>query len=266
MRETLVDTWVWGARVEIASYTFFLVASAIALVAISLVVGARRGIPVGRALAVLIVGLVFAAVGARLMHRITTPHLYLDDPGLLFSLRRVGLALYGGFILAVPATALLCRCLRIDAWSFADAITPGLGIAAALVRVGCLLNGCCHGKPTNLPWAVSYPLGGSAHTHQLLKGAINLFEAPLPVHPTQAYEAVAALAGTALAVVVLRRRVAGGAAFLAFVTWFTVFRWMNYYLLETSTSLAAPSWFYPALYAATIVACGFLLARRLRRD
>ncbi len=43
-------------------------------------------------------------------------------------------------------------------------------------KLGCFLNGCCHGRPCSLPWAVTFPPGARA--------------APpgVPLHPTQLYE------------------------------------------------------------------------------
>lgn len=265
MRQTLFEMTIGGRQVSVASYTFFLVAAATALAAVTVPLASHRGVPARRAAVVVAVGLVALAVGARLMHRLTCPHLYVEDPGLLLSFRRAGFSFSGGLLLAVPAVALACRALGVRAWRFADSSAPALGMAAALVRVGCFLNGCCYGKPTTLPWGVSYPLGSSAHTDQLLDGSIGLFDSPLPVHPTQFYEAAAALACAGIAHIVLRKRVADGAAFLAFMLGFTAFRLGNFYLLETQPRLAAPHWFYPALYTITIAAILILLRSRLRK-
>jgi phosphatidylglycerol:prolipoprotein diacylglycerol transferase len=60
-----------------------------------------------------------------------------------------------------------------------------LGIAIG--RVGCLLAGCCFGLPTTMPWGIVF-----AHPDTF----VDFPEVPL--HPTQAYEAVAAL-GLAIA-------------------------------------------------------------------
>lgn len=84
--------------------------------------------------------------------------------------------LWGGLLaylaLAVPAVLLLTRQWR-DALDLVAVSTPVPWIAA---RLGCLLNGCCHGKPCSLPWAIAFPEGAAT--------------APpgVPVHPTQVYE------------------------------------------------------------------------------
>jgi len=39
--------------------------------------------------------------------------------------------------------------------------------ALALGRIGCFLNGCCFGKPTNLPWAVRFPYDSPAYRSQV---------------------------------------------------------------------------------------------------
>lgn len=51
-----------------------------------------------------------------------------------------------------------------------------LPIPWAVSKIGCLLNGCCSGRPCSLPWAIIFPEGASAP------------HAGVPVHPTQIYE------------------------------------------------------------------------------
>jgi phosphatidylglycerol:prolipoprotein diacylglycerol transferase len=64
-----------------------------------------------------------------------------------------------------------------------DSFAPGIAIGHSIGRLGCFAAGCCYGKPTNLPWGVTFtnPLAG------LLVGT------PLGVklHPTQIYEFLA---------------------------------------------------------------------------
>ena len=45
-----------------------------------------------------------------------------------------------------------------------------------MAKLGCFVNGCCHGRPRSLPWAVTFPPGART--------------APpgVPIHPSQLYE------------------------------------------------------------------------------
>ena len=44
-----------------------------------------------------------------------------------------------------------CRC-----WPRADIFAPGLALGHGIGRLGCFAAGCCWGKPTHLPWAVTF--------------------------------------------------------------------------------------------------------------
>ena len=51
----------------------------------------------------------------------------------------------------------------------ADLITPSVALGYAVARFGCFLNGCCHGGPTTVAWAVDFPGDnlGAVHPVQL---------------------------------------------------------------------------------------------------
>lgn len=78
---------------------------------------------------------------------------------------------------------------------YADASVPGIALGYAVYRIGCFINGCCFGIPTNLPWGVTFGPGTEAFAFQVAQGLI----APdavrtLPVHPAQLYHAAFGLA------------------------------------------------------------------------
>ena len=81
-----------------------------------------------------------------------------------------GLLVY--FALAVPLIPLLAR-RRSDGLDLTAETVPIPWIAA---KIGCFLNGCCHGRPCSLPWSVTFPEGA--------RGA----PAGIPLHPSQLYE------------------------------------------------------------------------------
>ena len=103
-----------------------------------------------------------------------------------------GLVFYGGLIGGVLGGIAYVRWCRAQLGQVADLVMPYVALAHALGRFGCFLNGCCWGAVTKLPWGVTYPVTGwGAYHEQVMDGLIKKgTKCPLPVHPTQMYEAV----------------------------------------------------------------------------
>jgi phosphatidylglycerol:prolipoprotein diacylglycerol transferase len=88
-----------------------------------------------------------------------------------------GYVWYGGMITALLVAIVYCRRRpKLPWWLYADVTAPAIMIGASVGRVGCFLAGCCHGKPTAMPWGVIFPKTGA-----------------MPVHPTQLYDSAIAL-------------------------------------------------------------------------
>jgi len=76
-----------------------------------------------------------------------------------------------------------------------DAIVPAVTLGVAVSRLGCFLNGDDYGTPSNLPWAVAFPMGTEAYSDHWSRGWINGDAATsLTVHPVQIYASLFALA------------------------------------------------------------------------
>jgi phosphatidylglycerol:prolipoprotein diacylglycerol transferase len=94
--------------------------------------------------------------------------------------------------------------------------------------MGCTLAGCCFGKVWASTWALSFP-GNSPASEAQWKD--KLLEQPsdmsLPVHPTQLYESVAALAIAAFLTLYLHgRKRYDGQIFLAFMALYAAARFI----------------------------------------
>lgn len=89
----------------------------------------------------------------------------------------------GGLMLSILCCYLYARKVRMPKLKTADSFAPGIAIGHAIGRLGCFAAGCCYGKPTNLPWGVTFtnPL-----SYQLAGTPLNI-----RIHPTQIYEALA---------------------------------------------------------------------------
>jgi hypothetical protein len=44
---------------------------------------------------------------------------------------------------------------KMPLWKTADVLAPSIALGSVFGRIGCLLNGCCYGRPTDLPWAIT---------------------------------------------------------------------------------------------------------------
>lgn len=124
-----------------------------------------------------IVVILSSIVGARLFYILFYDLRHtLENPSELLRLRQTGLVFYGGFVGAIAASIIYTRIKRISLPLVMDIAAPSLAAGQAIGRIGCLMSGCCFGKPTWVPWAIDLP---------------NLQHAR---HPTQIYESLATFA------------------------------------------------------------------------
>ena len=98
----------------------------------------------------------------------------------IFMVHHGGLVFYGGLIGASLATVGYLSYKKIPLWKFGDVFAPGVALGYVPGRLGCVMNGCCYGRATDLPWAIHFPADHETH------GA--------GVHPTQIYDSLLNLA------------------------------------------------------------------------
>lgn len=124
--------------------------------------------------------------------------------------RRIpGGAFYGSLFGAAALAYAWCRTRKLDTAAVLDPLGPASMLALAVMRLGCLLNGCCYGHPTGLPWGIVFT-DPRCNVRNSWLGR--------PLHPTQIYEGLGSLAILLFThFVILRRvrsgRLSGGSAF-----------------------------------------------------
>jgi phosphatidylglycerol:prolipoprotein diacylglycerol transferase len=91
-----------------------------------------------------------------------------------------GLVMYGGLIGAIIAGVIYFRVKKYPFLPYADAVAPSLGLGIFLTRIGCFLNGCCYGAPSDGPLAVAFPAESPAGRFQQIAQVSGL-------HPAQLY-------------------------------------------------------------------------------
>lgn len=152
----------------------------------------RYGLPEDEATNVLLAAALGGIIGGKIYYAI----LY-GDLRLLFA--RAGLVWYGGLLGGALAVTLLIRMKKLPFFRVADAVAPGLAIGYSLGRVGCFLVGDDYGRPTDSFVGIAFPKGAPPTTAGSLRDFGVRIDPLIPdttllrVHPTQLYEAGAAL-------------------------------------------------------------------------
>jgi phosphatidylglycerol:prolipoprotein diacylglycerol transferase len=116
-------------------------------------------------------------IGARLYFVLfSAPGYFVEHPWEIFAIWSGGIgiigSLLGGFIVAVW----FCRKRKISLLKFGDTLGPGMALGQTVGQFACLLNGDSYGRPTDLPWAITY-------TDPRSLAPLNI-----PLHPIEIYE------------------------------------------------------------------------------
>ena len=126
-----------------------------------------------------------AIVGAKLFLIFQDWRYYLHDPASLIGisfLQSAGI-FYGGLVGALVLLTLYVRRQRLPWLGVGDAIVPGVAIGHSIGRLGCFSAGCCWGKPTALPWGITFT---NAYSHATVGVPLGI-----ALQPTQLYDAFA---------------------------------------------------------------------------
>ena len=165
-----------------------------------------------------VVGVPFGIVGARLYHVITDYQLYFGPgrhPLNALKIWEGGLGVWGAIAFGLLGGYLVARRRRIAFPAVLDAIAPAILVAQAIGRLGNWFNQELFGRPTTLPWALEIapqyrPPG---------------YEQFATFHPTFLYEMLWNLAAAALLVWLDRRfRLGHGKVFALYVLLYTAGR------------------------------------------
>jgi phosphatidylglycerol---prolipoprotein diacylglyceryl transferase len=92
----------------------------------------------------------------------------------IIDMRKGGLEVYGGFIAACLGVLIYMIFWGHSFRWYLDILAPSAALGMGLGRIGCFLNGCCWGLPSELPWAVRFPFGSNASIQQWYAGQLDM--------------------------------------------------------------------------------------------
>ncbi len=176
-----------------------------------------------------------------------------------------GLVFHGGLAGAILAVTIYLRFCRIPWWKAFDVFAALLPLGQAITRIGCYLNSCCHGTPTEVRWAVQFPLGSDVYIAQFERGIIDAFTPqPLPVHPTQLYMVAGLVAMFVALRFILDRRPADGIVVFSYLGLYGLLRFAVEFLRGDNDAVLAGLTLYQLISIALVLiaVAGLVVIRR----
>lgn len=103
-----------------------------------------------------------ALIGARLSHYLFwNLDLFLENPGVLFSLSGAGNSITGGLVGGMVGGLVYTRRKKMNYFEYFSLLSPAILLGQAVGRVGCFLNGDAHGTYTTSWLGVQFPRFGT---------------------------------------------------------------------------------------------------------
>ncbi len=128
----------------------------------------KAGLNTAYMLDIAIICIISGYIGGRLFHIIfSMPSYYINNPLEIFQFWKGGYAIYGAIIFPILFIYLYARYRKIPTLSVTDALAPALSAGTFIGRIGCLLQGCCYGKISSVPWAITDTFGIDRHPTQI---------------------------------------------------------------------------------------------------
>jgi phosphatidylglycerol:prolipoprotein diacylglycerol transferase len=236
---------------SISSYLTFVTLALLLGVSTATALAPRLRISRSGVIGMAVVAIVCGFVGARLPGALLEPGLrsWLAEPGS----RTGSLSIQPALLFAASGLAFAARSYRVSVLSALDLAAPATAAGIAVGRIGCLMAGCCYGKPTLGPIALVY----------------SDFSAPVrpigvPLHATQLY---AAAACGLIALYLIRHRLPRqrfpGQLFLDFLILYSVQRFAIEFLRGDSSDLLILGLSVPQVLCLAALALAVPLYQRL---
>lgn len=137
------------------SYTFLIMIGILVGTYLGLKLLKRQGLPVIYGLDMAIIGIVVGFLGGRIGHVLVEPlppgysHYYLENPLRFFYFWQGGFVSWSSFLSIFIVWYFYLRWRKQLVWAYFDVAALVIPLAYFFGRGGCLLTGCCFGKPTD---------------------------------------------------------------------------------------------------------------------
>jgi len=189
-------------------------------------------------------------------HVIDQWQLYKDDLTKIVLPPYSGLGVYGGIAAGLVAMVLYTRYRRLNFWTWADIVAPGLLVMQGIARWGNFANQELYGPPTTAPWGIAIQCQNRVAAYACPAGSDPSATLGQHFQPLFLFESISGLVGAAVLLWIARRfgpRLRPGDIALLFFIWYATTR----FLLEP---LRADNWTFFGVPTAMIVSAFVIIA------
>jgi phosphatidylglycerol:prolipoprotein diacylglycerol transferase len=206
-------------------------------------------------------------IGARLLNVLLNFSNYMEYPQKIITFKLTGFSVVGGAI----GTSLMCliylKLRKKDIYAFFDSVAIPFLVSFPIMKLGCFLNGCCYGKPTDSIFGVVF----KSKYNNSINGIFSLLKSfagvPQKVYPTQLFEAGLVLLFLPIVVWIYKRgKYKKGHLFAITVLGFISIRLLVHFFREFPYPKFIVNVAYPLFYVAILVATGIWLYADCKKD
>jgi phosphatidylglycerol:prolipoprotein diacylglycerol transferase len=158
--------------------------------------------------------LLAAIVGSRLYFVMIDWSYFAEHPKQIFNISGGGLVFYGGAIGGILTAIFFMKRWKMPIWRTCDLMATAIPIGIFFGRLGCFSAGCCYGRETHLPWAVTFT------------NPETLARPNVPLHPTQLYASLDAAILFVALILLQRVKRFHGQIFCAFLIGYAFLRYV----------------------------------------
>jgi len=175
----------------------------------------RRGISRDHAWGIAVIAVPCGVIGARLVHVFENLGYYWQNPGQIFGLQLVGLAIYGVLTGGIIGLIVYCRWKKLPILRVLDSTALAFPAAQVIGKFANIINGDTWGNPTSLPWGFTYVNPNSLIPDELLG---------VPTHPNPVYEQLWLLVVIGILLFAIPRLKTNGMAIILYLSLYSVGR------------------------------------------
>lgn len=260
-----IDLHIGDLHLKLVTYPIMIGLSIIAATILLPSTLIKTGIGIKKSLISVIIIIAFAIIGARLFFYILYPHTFSGSFFDAFNLEFKNFTLYGGIFGAFVGVLLLSRKFGFSLLKFMDNSIWIISISLFISRLGCLFNGCCYGKTTEMPWGIVMQKDSLAYRAYIKTHPFYFISEVPKIHYTQLYELIVIFLAFVIGLIILSKKKyhkKDGIAALYFGITLTIGRFIVYFFREFPYATDISNFIRgPVVYTVTLIILIFLLKK-----